>query len=60
MAVIETKCSFAKSRSSLSSPSSISDYLYGHIRFPTSYDIVFGKFIYLSLIKLVLFNCQHP
>ncbi|BFG27293.1 hypothetical protein CerSpe_135670 [Prunus speciosa] len=42
MAVLETECSFAKSRSSSSASSSSSDYLYGHIRFPTSYDVVFG------------------
>ncbi|BFG41307.1 hypothetical protein CerSpe_275810 [Prunus speciosa] len=41
MAVLETECSFAKSRSSSSASSSSSDYLYGHIRFPTSYDVVF-------------------
>ncbi|PQM42630.1 hypothetical protein Pyn_10475 [Prunus yedoensis var. nudiflora] len=43
MAVLETECSFAKSRSSSSASSSSSDYLYGHIRFPTSYDVVFGN-----------------
>ncbi|PQQ21803.1 hypothetical protein Pyn_19841 [Prunus yedoensis var. nudiflora] len=43
MAVLETECSFAKSRSSSSASSSNSDYLYSHIYFPTSYDVVFGK-----------------
>ncbi|KAM0978103.1 hypothetical protein ACFX2I_014035 [Malus domestica] len=65
MAVSEEECSSAKSRSSSSASSSTSSHylakcvlrgsvvlqvLYGHIRFPNSYDVVFGKETSIELV----------
>ncbi|BFG38353.1 hypothetical protein CerSpe_246270 [Prunus speciosa] len=79
MAVSEEECSSAKSRSSSSASSSSSHYLakcvlrgsvvlqvlYGHIRFPTSYDVVFGKETSIELViigedGIVQSICEQP
>ncbi|KAM1096490.1 hypothetical protein TB2_013751 [Malus domestica] len=80
MAVSEEECSSAKSRSSSSASSSTSSHylakcvlrgsvvlqvLYGHIRFPTSYDVVFGKETSVELViigedGIVQSICEQP
>ncbi|BBH07510.1 Cleavage and polyadenylation specificity factor A subunit protein [Prunus dulcis] len=79
MAVSEEECSSANSRSSSSASSSSSHYLakcvlrgsvvlqvlYGHIRFPTSYDVVFGKETSIELViigedGIVQSICEQP
>ncbi|XP_062002924.1 uncharacterized protein LOC133720570 isoform X1 [Rosa rugosa] len=79
MAVSEEECSSANSRSSSSSTSSTSHYLskcllrgtvvlhvlYGHVRFPNSRDIVFGKEKSIELViigedGIVQSVCEQP
>ncbi|KAM5559158.1 hypothetical protein ABKV19_020683 [Rosa sericea] len=79
MAVSEEECSSANSRSSSSSTSSTSHYLskcllrgtvvlhvlHGHIRFPNSRDIVFGKEKSIELViigedGIVQSVCEQP